>query len=46
MRRLLVLGASVAQIPFAKTAKALGCRVGIVDYNEKAAANEFADKYF
>lgn len=46
MKKLLILGASIAQIPFIKTAKALGCHVGIVDYNEKAAAIEFADEYF
>jgi len=45
-KRLLILGASVAQIPFIKTAHNLGCRVGIVDYNDKAAAIEFADDYF
>lgn len=44
--KLLICGAPIAQIPFIKTAKALGCHVGIVDYNEKAAAIEFADEYF
>ena len=45
-KKLLILGASIAQIPFIKTAKQLGCYVGIVDYNDKAAAIEFADKYY
>lgn len=46
MKKLLILGASAAQIPFIDTAKKLGCHVGIVDYNKKAAAIEFADEYF
>ena len=46
MKQLLVLGASIAQVPFIKTAKNLGCRVGVVDYNSDAPAIEFADEYF
>ena len=46
MKKLLVLGASIAQIPFIKTAKNLGCYVGVVDYNSAAPAIEFADDYF
>lgn len=46
MNKLLVLGASIAQIPFIKTAKTLGCYVGVVDYNSNAPAIEFADEYF
>lgn len=46
MKRLLILGASISQVPFVKTAKYLGCFVGIVDYNNKAAAIEYADQYF
>lgn len=46
MRRLLLLGGSIAQIPFIKTAKRLGCYVGVVDYDDKAPAVEFADEYF
>lgn len=46
MKRLLVLGASIAQIPFIKTAKKMGCFVGIVDYNPSAPAIEFADEYY
>ena len=46
MSRLLVLGASIAQIPFIKTAKKMGCYVGVVDFNTKAPAIEFADEYF
>lgn len=46
MKRLLVLGASIAQIPFIKTAKRMGCYVGVVDYNPEAPAIEFADEYF
>ena len=46
MKKLLVLGASIAQVPFIKTAKRLGCYVAVVDYNEKAAAIDFANEYF
>lgn len=46
MKRLLVLGASIAQIPFIKTAKTMGCFVGVVDYNPQAPAIEFADEYY
>lgn len=46
MKKLLVLGASIAQIPFIKTAKKLGCYVGVVDYNEKARAIDYANEYF
>lgn len=46
MKKLLILGASIAQIPFIKTAKQLGYLVGIADYNNVAPAIEFADEYF
>lgn len=46
MKRLLVLGASMAQIPFIKTAKRMGCFVGVVDYNPSAPAIEIADEYY
>ena len=46
MKKLLVLGAASAQIPLIKTAKKLGCYVGVVDYDPKAPAIEFADEYF
>jgi len=46
MKRLLILGASIAQVPFIRTAKKMGCFVGIVDYNPSAPAIEFADEYY
>ena len=46
MKRLLLLGASISQIPFIKKAQSLGCFVGVVDYNPKASAIEFADSYY
>ncbi len=46
MKKLLLLGASIAQIPFIKTAKKLGCYVGVVDYNKKARAIDYANEYF
>ena len=33
MKKLLVLGASIAQIPFVKTAKKMGFGVAVVDYD-------------
>lgn len=46
MKKLLVLGASIAQIPFIKTAKKMGCCVAVIDYDETAPAIEFADEYY
>ena len=46
MERLLVLGASIAQIPFIKTAKRIGCFVGVVDNSPSAPAIEYADQYY
>jgi len=46
MKKILILGASIAQVPFVKTARKLGCYVGIVDYNNSAPAIEYADEYF
>ena len=46
MKKLLVLGASIAQIPFVKTAKKMGFGVAVVDYDSDAPAIEFADEYF
>lgn len=46
MKKLLILGGSIAQVPFVKTAKSLGCHVGLVDYNDNAAAIDYADEYF
>lgn len=46
MKKILLLGASASQIPFIKTAKKLGCYVGVVDYNKTASAVEYADEYF
>ena len=46
MKKLLILGASIAQIPFIKQAKAMGLIVAVADYNNKAEAIEYADEYF
>ena len=46
MKKLLVLGASIAQIPFIKTTKKMGVNVAVVDYDSEAPAIEFADEYY
>ena len=44
--KILVMGASILQLPAIKRAKELGLRVGVVDYNPKAIGIPFADDYF
>lgn len=44
--RLLILGASVFQVPFIEEAIRLGCYVGIVDINKDAPGVSLANKYF
>ena len=46
MKKILVLGAPVFQIPVVLKAKQMGLYVGIVDINEEAPAIPFADEYF
>lgn len=46
MKKLLILGASIAQIPFIKQAKSMGIIVAVADYNNKAAAIEYSDEYY
>lgn len=46
MKRLLILGASMLQLPAIKSAKALGYYVGAVDFDAKAPGVEYADEYF
>lgn len=44
--RILFLGASGFQIPVINQAKEMGLYVGVVDYNNKAPAILYADKYY
>lgn len=46
MKKLLVIGASVLQLPAILKAKELGFYVGTVDYNKNAVAIPFADEFF
>ncbi len=44
--RILIIGASVLQLPAILEAKEMGYYVGIVDYNPKAVGIQYADEYF
>lgn len=46
MKRLLVIGASVLQLPAIKRARELGLYVGVIDYNPDAVGVPLADEYF
>lgn len=46
MKRLLIIGASVLQLPAIMKAKEMGLYVGVVDYNPKAVGIPLADEYF
>lgn len=45
-KRLMVVGASILQVPAIKKAKEMGLTVGVVDYNPNAVGIQYADKYF
>lgn len=46
MKKLLIIGASILQLPAIKKAKELGYYVGVADYDPKAVGIKFADEYF
>lgn len=46
MKKLLIIGASVLQLPAIKKAKELGFYVGVVDFDPNAVGIAFADEYF
>ncbi len=46
MKKLLIIGASVLQLPAIKRAKELGYYVGVIDYDPNAVGIPFADEYF
>lgn len=46
MKKLLIIGASVLQLPAIKKAKDLGYYVAVADYDPKAVGIPFADEYF
>lgn len=46
MKRILIIGASVLQLPAILKAKEMGLYVGVADYNPKAIGISYADEYF
>lgn len=46
MKKLLIIGASILQLPAIKRAKELGFYVAVADYNPEAIGIPFADEYF
>ena len=44
--RILIIGASILQLPAIIKAKEMGFYVGVVDYNPNAVGIKFADRYF
>lgn len=45
MKRLLIIGASILQLPAIKRAKELGYYVGVADYNQNAVGISYAHEY-
>lgn len=46
MKKLLIIGASILQLPAIKKAKEMGFHVGVVDYNPNAVGVPLADEFF
>lgn len=46
MKRILVIGASILQLPAIRKAKELGYYVGTIDYNPNAVGVSYADEFF
>ncbi len=46
MKKLLIIGASILQLPAIKKAKEMGYYVGVVDYDPNAVGIEYADEFF
>ncbi len=46
MKKLLIIGASILQVPAIQKAKDLGYYVGVIDYNPQAIGVPLADEYF
>ena len=46
MKRLMIVGASVLQIPAILKAKSMGLYVGVVDFNPHAIGIQYADEFF
>ena len=46
MKKVLIIGASILQLPAIKKAKELGYYVGVIDYNPNAIGVPYADEFF
>ena len=46
MKKLLIIGASILQLPAIKKAKEMGLYVAVVDFNPQAVGIPYADEYF
>ena len=46
MKKLLIIGASILQLPAIQRAKELGYYVAVADYNPNAVGIKYADEYF
>ena len=46
MKKILIIGASVLQLPAILKAKELGFYVGVIDFNPEAIGISYADEYF
>lgn len=46
MKKLMIVGASVLQLPAIQKAKEMGLHVAVVDFNPKAIGIPYADKYY
>lgn len=46
MKKVLIIGASILQLPAIKKAKKLGYYVGVADYNPNAIGISYADEYY
>ena len=46
MKRIMILGASILQLPAIRKAKEMGCYVGVVDYNADAVGVREADEFY
>jgi len=46
MNKILIIGASILQLPAIKKAKKMGLYVGVVDYNPNAIGKKYADEFF
>lgn len=45
-KKLLIVGASILQVPAIRKAKEMGLTVGVADYDPHAVGIQFADRYF